>query len=373
MNLTYKGKDAFRSFSGGFVSVLIYAITLSMIEVFMKVVILKEKSSFSINQIQKGITNDNERHYFAKENISFAIKQFGPNLEIDKSYFSFEIKQVSYIKTNSSLGFNSTSTSIEYEYWNNRFPHVDKAIYDRIGFQSYLCPKNSDFFVRANYNSENYELVQVNLYKWSGSNCKSDAEINDVINSHYIDIGIISTYFDFNDYTNPVKYYLQDDNYIYLIYNLVPEMSQYVNYYILKNTAFLNDDIFFGSQGSSSYKSFYSIGRKESILANFKVENWSYVNIYMVLDQKQQQYYRSVYSIFDMWAYIGGFFGLLKTIGGMWVKVFEQRAFSCSIFRELYQVEEQQNEVNGDEHFCEIEEFKERSIRKIHAKESIGI
>ena len=110
------------------------------------------------------------------------------------------------------------STSIEYEYWNNRFPHVDKAIYDRIGFQSYLCPKNSDFFVRANYNSENYELVQVNLYKWSGSNCKSDAEINDVINSHYIDIGIISTYFDFNDYTNPVKYYLQDDNYIYLIY-----------------------------------------------------------------------------------------------------------------------------------------------------------
>ena len=74
-----------------------------------------------------------------------------------------------------------------------------------------------------------------------------------------------------------------------------------------------------------------------------------------------------------MWAYIGGFFGLLKTIGGMWVKVFEQRAFSCSIFRELYQVEEQQNEVNGDEHFCEIEEFKERSIRKIHAKESTQV
>ena len=72
-------------------------------------------------------------------------------------------------------------------------------------------------------------------------------------------------------------------------------MSQYVNYYILKNTAFLNDDIFFGSQGSSSYKSFYSIGRKESILANFKVENWSYFTVYIVLDQKQQQYYANFY------------------------------------------------------------------------------
>ena len=98
------------------------------------------------------------------------------------------------------------STHIEYEYWNDKFPHVDKALYDRIGFQSYLCPKNSDFFIRANYNSEFYEFIQISLSKWSGSNCKSDDEINDVINSHYIDIGIVSTYFDFNDYTDPVKY-----------------------------------------------------------------------------------------------------------------------------------------------------------------------
>ena len=114
VNLTYKGKDAFRSFSGGFMSVLIYAITLSMIGVLMRVVILKEKSNLSVNQIQKNIEDDNEKHYFARDNISFAFKLIGPNPEklIDKSYFSFEIKQVSYIKTNNSLGFNSTSTML---------------------------------------------------------------------------------------------------------------------------------------------------------------------------------------------------------------------------------------------------------------------
>ena len=111
----------------------------------------------------------------------------------------------------------SHSTLIEYEYWNDRFPHVDKTLYDRIGFQSYLCPKNSDFFVRANYNSENYEFIQITLSKWSGSDCKSDTEINDVLNTHYIDFAIVSTYFDFNDYSNPIKYYLQDINYINLI------------------------------------------------------------------------------------------------------------------------------------------------------------
>ena len=112
VNLTYKGKDSFRSFSGGFVSVLIYAITLSMIGVLMRVVILKEKSNFSVNQIQKDITNNNEKHYFAKDNISFAIKLLGPNPEklIDKSYFKFEIMQTSNVRTSSGSGYTSHST-----------------------------------------------------------------------------------------------------------------------------------------------------------------------------------------------------------------------------------------------------------------------
>ena len=72
----------------------------------------------------------------------------------------------------------------------------------------------------------------MNLYKWIGSGCKSDTEINDVINSHYIDIEIVSTYFDFNDYTDPVKYYLQDINYINLInfWHIEIEKHKSINY-----------------------------------------------------------------------------------------------------------------------------------------------
>ena len=29
----------------------------------------------------------------------------------------------------------------------------------------YLCPKLSDFFIRSNYNSEKYEIIEINLNK----------------------------------------------------------------------------------------------------------------------------------------------------------------------------------------------------------------
>ena len=83
-----------------------------MIGVLMRVVILKDKSSLNVNQVQKDITYDEEKHYFAKDNISFAFKLFGPNPEklIDKSYFNFEIIQASNVRTNSGPGYTSNST-----------------------------------------------------------------------------------------------------------------------------------------------------------------------------------------------------------------------------------------------------------------------
>ena len=47
-------------------------------------------------------------------------------------------------------------------------------------------------------------IIQVNLKKWQGANCKSDAEIESIINTHFIDIELTSAYFDFSDFDNPV-------------------------------------------------------------------------------------------------------------------------------------------------------------------------
>jgi len=70
-----------------------------------------------------------------------------------------------------------------------------------------------------------------------------------------ISIALISGYFDFNDYSSPVKTYLLDTNY----FTLVPDVTQYVTYPVQKNTVILNDDIYFGSQGTQIQQTYYEI------------------------------------------------------------------------------------------------------------------
>ena len=119
INLTYKGQKDFRSFAGGLASIAIYLVILLMTGVIMNTVITKGNTSMSINEVLKDIYNDPKSHYFAKSDIYFAFKLIGPTPDklLDKNYFSFEIKQISYVKTNeSSTGYTYSSTLIEYEY-----------------------------------------------------------------------------------------------------------------------------------------------------------------------------------------------------------------------------------------------------------------
>ena len=104
--------------------------------------------------------------------VYFAVKLLGSNPEklFDPTYFDFKISQISYLRTSS--GFSTKETVIEYEQWGDKFPHIEKLVYDRVGLSTYVCPKNTDFFIRANFNSDNYEQIQITVGKWTGVNWK---------------------------------------------------------------------------------------------------------------------------------------------------------------------------------------------------------
>ena len=266
--------------------------------------------------------------------VYFAVKLNGPNPEklFDPTYFNFKIAQMSYIK--SSSGFSAKETVIEYEFWGDKFPHVEKLVYDRLGLSTYVCPKNTDFFIRANFNSDNYEVIQITIEKWSGSNCKSESEIKSVLNTNYIDIALISSYFDFEDYENPIHYYLQDMN----LFNLIPTLGLQVQYQAKQNQAVMNDDFFLGSQGLTNEASFYSIDRKRVTYSSIEFNN-AYLQVYITLDPQVDQYQRTVYSFLDMLGFIGGIFELLKTFGYLLVCYFIKKEYYSLIISKLYHIE----------------------------------
>ena len=132
---------------------------------------------------------------------------------------------------------------------------MEKLVYDRVGLATYIWPKNTDFFIRANFNSDNYEIVQITAAKCTGINWKSASEVEAVLNTHNIDIALISSYFDFDDYDNPIHHYLQDMN----LFSLLPTLGLKMQYQVRQNLANKNDDIILGSQGSSNDISFYTV------------------------------------------------------------------------------------------------------------------
>ena len=68
---------------------------------------------------------------------------------------------MSNTKGNGTGQYITDAVPIEYEFWGDKFPYVDKPFYDKIGLARYLCPKNTDFFIRANFNSDNNEYVYI--------------------------------------------------------------------------------------------------------------------------------------------------------------------------------------------------------------------
>ena len=116
-------------------------------------IIRRDKVTTSISKTFRDLTNDQTKHYFAKDNVYFALKLTGPTPEklLDPTYFTFAILQSSFIKDTSPAGYHTSSTPIEYEYWGSKFSNLNQNIYNRLGLSTYLWPKNTDFFVRANY------------------------------------------------------------------------------------------------------------------------------------------------------------------------------------------------------------------------------
>ena len=208
------------------------------------------KPTTSVTQSFKDLTNDETKHYFANDTVYFALNMVGPTPEkmLDATYFTFKISEAHYTKLDNSIGFNVSYTPIEYELCGDKFPYSNKSIYDRIGISTYICPKNTNFFIRANFNSDNYVAIQIALAKCSGSNCQTDEAINNILNTHSISIQMISAYFDFNDYSKPIKTSLQDANIIYLN----PNYSTFTRYGVYLNEVSTNDNLFMGSQGTTN-------------------------------------------------------------------------------------------------------------------------
>ena len=162
--------------------------------------------------------------------------------------------------------------------------------------------------------------------------CKSDAEIDQIINTSYLNVAMISAYFDFDDYDQPIKKYLTDLEGL----TLTNTISNLLEVKIQQNEAFLSDSLIF--PGSYDSLKFYSISNSKNRIINPALIRNALCSGIINLDRRHEEYERTVYSFFDMFGYIGGLFDALAFGGFLFWDFFNEKIFSHYVLASLYQV-----------------------------------
>ena len=91
------------------------------------------------------------------------------------------------------------------------FGGYDKGFYDNI--KEYYCPENNDYYIASNINSPNFQSLTIYVSECNStkhSYWKSPSEIEMFVRNNIVDLKIIYSYFDFENFENPVRTYLGD-------------------------------------------------------------------------------------------------------------------------------------------------------------------
>ena len=92
--------------------------------------------------------------------------------------------------------------------------------------------------------------------------CKSDEELLNVAKFGFIDVIAVSSYFDFDDYSKPIKTEIVDDLYFYLN----PESTTWLDALLQVNEAYMSDNRLYGAP--YDVKEFYSLSQKTVKIIN---------------------------------------------------------------------------------------------------------
>ena len=88
-------------------------------------------------------------------------------------------------------------------------------------------------------------MIRFKIIKWTGQDskgnpCASNEEMTNILDTSEMFVAFVNSYFDGNDFENPVKYYIDDR-----IYDIIDTRYEKFTFaYIKENTLSLQDNIF---------------------------------------------------------------------------------------------------------------------------------
>lgn len=143
---------------------------------------------------------------------------------------------------------------------------------------------------------------------------------------------LVNSIVDFSNYDKPIQYIIDDGTF----WEFVPGFRKKTDIFVRYNQAVFEDDYL--QLGFNSEEEFYSVN---SYTDRFESESSSgdVLSIYVRIDKVKNEYERKIYSIGELVAEAGGFYGALLSIGSLFIAVFSERLFVAAVLRRIYQID----------------------------------
>ncbi|CDW82658.1 UNKNOWN [Stylonychia lemnae] len=345
IQLTYQGKESFKSTFGGIVSLIVILSLLSVSAYKVNDMILKKQTSVKKNTLVSISNSYAPPEVLSEKNITIAFMLsdfFAENTFNDPFYGKFILRQSEiYIRKNETDGTNYREFIDYYIPFskcivgkNFFYPNAEEV--KQYGLQNYFCPDWQNLTLQGNWYSPVYKCLTLLFERCKGPNCASDDQFSKWIDGKWIQEIIISSYFDIANYENPVKYFL-DDTYLAIEYNRTTYNSMYFKKDILK----LSDSLV-GIFDDVQEEYFYQMSHTRYFTSSDTGGFGHGVHFYqdIRLDKEYDIYERQVYSFSSLLQDIGGFYNSLFFIGLFVFGKFQNSIFFSSLISKLYQIEQ---------------------------------
>ena len=342
ITFTYKSEDSYRTLIGGVVSIIIFSIiSVQAMGLFM-IMVDKKASNSTVNTIVTDLSQDtdilnleNTTFQVAVE-VTYFINETQVNFRGNDSYLSIGFEQNERILEDGIVAGTSI-TPINYSIcgedgFKSNFEAIEQKA--RVHF-NYIWPENYNFELQGNYLTDDHKFASIHISKWknetgSGIVWEDEEAIQQVVNTVFIRIFLVNTYFNFEDYNNPINTFIDER-----VYRGADGLVTSSYLYFQQNLAKLRDNSI--NLLSEETRQFLTIETNEK--TNVFSSDFDILSISLQKSNKYIIFERKVFNFLDLIGVIGGAFEVLSAFGGLIVFIFSSKFFYYSILSNLYQVD----------------------------------
>ncbi|CAI2360554.1 unnamed protein product [Moneuplotes crassus] len=348
ITLHYKGEGTFKTYCGGCVSVVIICLCLFYAIFLTRAMIRKEEITFTTNNIVRDVSVDLDAHKPAEKGFSIAFGFRDQDLSVlsdnAKRYFKIWANQFSR-QLHSDGTITHTNTELELVDCKDHFPYYNKTLLSTFKIDNFACIKPLDYEITGNAYTDSAKYVEI-FVQICDFDERSDCEYYDIIENFLLnapfDVVMIDSYFDLENYTDPVQTYLDKKEYFL---TLGTKTSSTIT--IKENNIETFDDYSL-IKGKKDYK-FYSVEseRNSRIITPGDLR---LAEATLQLDPGIQNNKRTVFNILDLLSGIGGLFSLIQSFAGVVVGIFAEKIFKHSVISKLYTCDMEEEKSDPDKH-----------------------